>query len=76
MQLGTRWPTGGEIPPRVPEQMAVAIRAVESDVADVDSGSWRWTLTWLEGKPTVELDDGTIIKLDANGDAHIEQRQD
>ena len=71
MQLGTRWPTGGEIPPRVPESMVVAIRAVEADIADVQTGNWRWTLTWLEGKPTAELDDGTVIRLDANGDAHV-----
>jgi len=37
--------------------------------ANPDAGvaSWRWTLTWLEGRPVVELDDGTTIRVDAQG---------
>ena len=51
MQLGTRWSVGGEVPPRVPEAMVAAIREVEAELDAVDTGSWRWTLTWLESRP-------------------------
>lgn len=64
MQLGTRWNVGAEPPARLPETMVVAVRAVEDDLAAkaVDASTWRWTLTFLEGKPMVELDDGTDRK--------------
>jgi len=69
MQLGTRWPVGGETPARLPETVVAAIRKVEAEVADLDTTAWRWTLTWLEGKPVVELDDGTVIRLGPDGEA-------
>lgn len=55
MQLGTRWAMGSEPPARLPEQVISAIREVESRDAAA-SPSRRWTLTWLEGRPIVELD--------------------
>jgi len=64
MQLGTRWSVGGETPARLPEAMVAAVREVEGELADVDTTAWRWTLTWLEGRPVVELDDGTTLRLD------------
>ena len=64
MQLGTRWAVGDEPPNRLPEVMVGAIADVESELDDVDTGSWRWTLTWLEGRPVVELDDGTVLHYD------------
>lgn len=67
MQLGTRWGVGGELPPRIPEEMAVAIADVEAELADLDTSSWRWTLTWLEGRPVVELDDGTRLRVGRDG---------
>ncbi|MBN9140015.1 MAG: hypothetical protein J0H23_04240 [Micrococcales bacterium] len=67
MQLGTRWSVGGEVPPRVPDAMVAAIREVESELAGVDTSSWRWTLTWLEGRPVAELDDGTRLRLAPDG---------
>lgn len=73
MQLGTRWGVGGEVPPRVPEAMVAAIREVEAELADVDTASWRWTLTWLEGRPVAELDDGTRLRLTADGTIHRDQ---
>lgn len=64
MQLGTRWTVGDEPPNRLPEVMVGAIADVESELDEldgVDAGTWRWTLTWLEGRPVVELDDGTVL---------------
>jgi len=67
MQLGTRWAVGGEPPARVSPEVRAAIRAVEGDLLGFDSTSWRWTLTWLENRPVVELDDGTIIRVGHDG---------
>ena len=64
MQLGTRWDVGGEMPPKVPETLGAAIREVEAGLAGVDTAGWRWTLTWLEGRPIAELDDGTTLRYD------------
>ncbi|MEO7017421.1 MAG: hypothetical protein ABI130_15295 [Leifsonia sp.] len=68
MQLGTRWTVGGDVPSALPEVVGYAVQTVEEELVatDVDTASWRWTLTWLEGKPVVELDDGTIIRYNAS----------
>jgi len=64
MQLGTRWTVGGEPPARLPDAVVAAVREVETELGDVDTSAWRWTLTWLEGRPIVELDDGTTLRYD------------
>jgi hypothetical protein len=69
MQLGTRWEVGAEPPARLPAAMVVAVAAVEIDLAGLDTTGWRWTLTWLEGRPVVELDDGTTLRYDPVGDS-------
>ncbi len=69
MQLGTRWPVGGETPSLLPESVVEAVRSVETELMDTDTTLWRWTLTWLEGRPVVELDDGTVIRLAPDGSA-------
>ena len=77
MQLGTRWAFGESAPATLPEVVLVAVEAVESDEAPAgaDRSNWRWTLTWLENKPVLELDDGTVIRYDADADsATITQR--
>ncbi len=78
MQLGTRWNVGGQPPARLPETMVVAVRGVEDELAAeaVDASTWGWTLTFLEGKPIVELDDGTSIHLDAAGRAQVTNPDD
>ena len=53
MQLGTRWNWGAEPPARLPSAVVAAIREVEQSAGSPDL---RWTLTWLEGQPIVELD--------------------
>ncbi|MFF1573847.1 hypothetical protein ACFVWR_13965 [Leifsonia sp. NPDC058292] len=71
MQLGTRWAVGGETPSTLPEVVGYAVQTVEEELVatDVDTTGWRWTLTWLEGKPVVELDDGTIIRYNPTEDS-------
>ncbi|SFS17828.1 hypothetical protein SAMN04487783_2424 [Agrococcus baldri] len=68
MQIGTRWAVGGEPPQAVPVAMRAAIDDEERTLAEIgaETGSWRWTLTFLEGRPVVELDDGTTIRLDGD----------
>lgn len=65
MQLGTRWAVGGSSPDRLPEPMRAAVRTVEAELADdgQDTAGWGWTLTYLEGAPILDLDDGTRIRL-------------
>lgn len=59
MQLGTRWSVRTPPPARLPEAVLARIAEVEAGLpADT---TLRWTLTWLEGHPVVELDDGTVI---------------
>jgi hypothetical protein len=67
MQLGTRWAVGAATPERLTPPVVLAIRDVEAQLAEVDTSQWRWTLTWLEGRPVVELDDGTTIRVDHEG---------
>jgi hypothetical protein len=67
MQLGTRWTVGGATPDRLPPGFVLAVRDVEAQLAEVDTSQWRWTLTWLEGRPVAELDDGTVIRVDHAG---------
>jgi hypothetical protein len=72
MQLGTRWPFGGtDRPANLPEVVLLALDTAETDdtIAQGADENWRWTLTWLEGKPVIELDDGTVIRYDAAEDA-------
>lgn len=69
MQLGTRWAVGAEPPARLPEAMVAAIRTIESKLSDGDRR--RWTLTWLERRPRVELDDGPLLRLTASGAVEV-----
>ncbi len=65
MQLGTRWDLGAPPPARLPDDFLTAIADVEA-AADASAGL-RWTLTWLEGRPVAELDDGTIVRYGGDG---------
>lgn len=61
MQLGTRWTVGETPPARLSEPFLSAVAEVESELPE-SAGAWRWTLTWLEGQPVAELDDGTTVR--------------
>lgn len=73
MQLGTRWSVGGPAPTTLPESIRAAVVAEEQELAaqGVDAAAWRWTLTWLERRAVVELDDGTVIRQRADGSAEL-----
>ena len=71
MQLGTRWNVGDEPPARLEEPVRAAIRQVEGELDGISTDGWRWTLTWLEGRPVVELDDGTSIRVGHDGSVEI-----
>ena len=72
MQLGTRWTVGDHPPDRLPEPVVAAVRTVEAEIAHLNTSQWRWTLTWLEGRPVVELDDGTTIRVDHDGTVSVQ----
>lgn len=72
MQLGTRWSVGEEPPSRLSELMKAAISGVENERATKGTTGWRWTLTWLEGHPRAELDDGTVVREDHDGAILVE----
>jgi hypothetical protein len=73
MQLGTRWSVGDEPPSRLPQTVIDAIADVEGELAEAgaETEAWNWTLTWLEGKPVCELDDGTLVEYDPETDEAI-----
>ncbi|MCP2030644.1 hypothetical protein L1277_000708 [Okibacterium sp. HSC-33S16] len=79
MQLGTRWSVGDPPPTGLPDVIVAAVRTVEDELRaeDVPTAGWRWTLTWLERLPIVELDDGTRITFNpSTGSATIRQQDD
>jgi hypothetical protein len=67
MDLGTRWSVGAEAPSRLSGAMKDAIASVEAERESLDTSMWRWTLTWLEGHPVAELEDGTIVREGHDG---------
>ena len=60
MRLGTRWSFGDEPPASVPAELRPLVAAAESRATDGEGR--HWTLTWLEGRPIAELDDGTTVR--------------
>ncbi len=69
MQLGTRWSVGDQPPANLPKAVVDAVREVEAELVEINTAAWRWTLTWLERRPVVELDDGTRVLYDAELDS-------
>ena len=63
MQLGTRWNVGDEPPARLEEPVRAALCPVAAELDGLPTDGWRWTLTWLEGRPVVELDHGHLLRV-------------
>ena len=74
MQLGTRWPAHTPAPQKLDVAVKEAVVEVERELANLtqDTSSWYWTLTYLENRPVVQLDDGTTIRVLHNGTITIE----
>ncbi len=73
MRLGTRWAVGAAAPATLPDAIRAAVSAVEEELdatGQVTTG-WGWTLTYLEDRPIVDLDDGTRIRLVPGEDAAL-----
>jgi hypothetical protein len=55
----------GQAPTNLPTELREQIAAVEAGASAEERQQLRWTLTWLEGRPIVELDNG--IRLEGSG---------
>lgn len=77
MQLGTRWLAHTVPPQNLDQRVTDAIAGVEGELVNLsqDTSTWNWTLTYLENRPVVQLDDGTTIRLLHNGQVSIELEQ-
>ncbi|MCU1474924.1 hypothetical protein [Amnibacterium sp.] len=73
MRLGTRWPVGAAAPASLPGAVRAAVSAVEEELEATGQATtgWGWTLTYLEDRPIVDLDDGTRIRLVPGDDAAL-----
>jgi hypothetical protein len=73
VRLGTRWAVGAVPPASLPEAVRAAVAAVEEELGATGqvSTGWGWTLTYLEDRPIVDLDDGTRIRLVPGGDTAL-----
>jgi hypothetical protein len=69
MQLGTRWLTHTPPPHNLNQDVKHAIVQVENELTSFsqDTSLWHWTLTYLENRPVVQLDDGTTIRVSPDG---------
>ena len=72
MQLGTRWSFGDTPPATLPDAVLGAILTTEAELIGHETAhTWRWTLTYLENRPIVQLDDGTTIRFDPNSNEAV-----
>jgi hypothetical protein len=73
VRLGTRWPVGAAAPTTLPGAIRAAVAAVEEELSATGqpTAGWGWTLTYLEDRPIVDLDDGTRIRLVPGEDAAL-----
>lgn len=69
MQLGTRWAAHTDAPSTLDNPVKEAVIGVERELVALsqDTTQWYWTLTYLEGRPIVQLDDGTTIRVSHDG---------
>ncbi|MDH6422710.1 hypothetical protein M2120_000449 [Aurantimicrobium minutum] len=75
MQLGTRWRAHSPAPSSLSQDVVSHILEVEKDLQGLtqDTTTWFWTLTYLENRPVVQLDDGTTIRVSPDGEITISQ---
>jgi hypothetical protein len=61
MMLGSRFGVGGELPRGISAELEAQLRGVEESLSEEERSSLRWTLTWLEGRPVLTLDNGVQL---------------
>jgi hypothetical protein len=61
-------------PETLDKTVTKAISEVELELLSLpqDTSNWSWTLTYLENRPVVQLDDGTTIRVSNSGTISIE----
>ncbi len=69
MMLGSRFSVGAEIPRGIPADLEASLREVESGLTEAERAHLRWTLTWLEGKPVLTLDNGVSLGHSGHADS-------
>ncbi|MEL0256224.1 MAG: hypothetical protein VW917_01470 [Pontimonas sp.] len=52
----------GQAPPSLPEPLRTEIEAIEANLSEQERVTLRWTLTWLENRPVVTLDNGVTLR--------------
>lgn len=61
MILGSRFSVGGQLPRGLSTELEAQLREVEASLSDEERSRLRWTLTWLEGRPVLTLDNGVRL---------------
>ncbi len=61
MMVGSRFSVGSDLPRSIPADLHDRIRAAEEALSEGEKSELRWTLTWLEGRAIVTLDNGLVI---------------
>jgi len=61
MQLGGRFSVA-QAPASLSQPLRDEIAAIEATLSSEEATTLRWTLTWLEGRPVAELDDGRMLR--------------
>ncbi len=61
MQRGSLFSVG-QAPPSLPEPLRTEIEAIEANLSEQERVTLRWTLTWLENRPVVTLDNGVTLR--------------
>lgn len=58
MMLGSRFSVGAPLPRGLSAELEADVRRVEATLSEEERTHLRWTLTWLEGRPVLTLDNG------------------
>ena len=62
MRVGSRFSIG-ETPKGLPVTLVAEMARVEKNLSPIQRESLRWTLTWLEDRPILTLDNGDVLGL-------------
>jgi len=61
VQLGSRFSVG-QAPTSLPGSLIAEMETIEATLNDEERVTLRWTLTWLENRPVVTLDNGVTLR--------------